>query len=101
MVLLPFRIFYIKSYLLDLKEKLTNSAYLSYLKQLFMLVKMVQVSPVTDKRRRRKEEKGEGNIRHPVSYKGPYFPLLFLHISPHPHVCDFLAALICHFLLSE
>ena len=49
-----------------LKGEFTNSC-LSCLKQLFMLVMMVQLSPLTDERMRRNEEKREEKIRPPDS----------------------------------
>ena len=40
---------------------------LTYMKQLFMLVKMVQLSPLTDERMSRNEEKREEKIMPPDS----------------------------------
>ena len=50
-----------------LKGWFTYSACLSCLNQLFMLVMMVQLSPLTDERMRRNEEKREEKIRDPDS----------------------------------
>ena len=84
------------------------------MKQLFTLVKMVQLSPLTDERMRRNEKKCEGEIRPPGSIlgrpllhfgmalstvftlhlleicksRGPYFLLMFLLISFHLLVCE-------------
>ena len=83
-----------------------------------MLVKKVQLSPLTDERMRRNKEKREEKIRPPDSItkaapkwsqgrpemksgplrngvraarngvRGSYFPLMFLLISPHPLICE-------------
>ena len=76
-----------------------------------MLVKMAKLSPLTDERMRRNEEKCEEKIRPPdsitkaapkwsqgrpemesgpprIGVRGPYFPLMFLLISPHPLICE-------------
>ena len=47
----------------------TNSTCLSCLKQLFALVKIVQLSPLTDEKMKRNEENREEKIRLPDSYK--------------------------------
>ena len=43
---------------------------LTYMKQILTLVKMEKLSPVTDERMRRKEEKHEEKIRPPDSFLG-------------------------------
>ena len=88
------------------------------MKQIFTLIKMVQLSSLTDERMRRNEEKCEEKIRPPDSYKskvntveraapklskgrlkmesglprngvrGPYFPFMFLLISPQPLISE-------------
>ena len=55
---------------------------LTYIKQLFTLVKMVELSPLTDERKRRNEEKREGKIRPPDSILGP--PLLHFGVALTP-----------------
>ena len=56
---------FLSTFLMCLKGQFTHSACLSCLKQLFMLVKIVQLSPLTDERMRRNEEKREEKIRPP------------------------------------
>ena len=63
-----------------------------------MLFNMVQLSPLTDERMRRNEEKREEKIKPFIKtpfrggfsnrVRGPYFLLTFLFISPHPLICE-------------
>ena len=55
---------------------------LTYMKQIFTLVKMEQLSPVTDERMRRNEEQREGEIRPPDSKSGG--PLLHFGAALNP-----------------
>ena len=43
---------------------------LTYMKQIFTLVKMIQLFPLTDERIRRNEEKCEEKVRPPDSISG-------------------------------
>ena len=81
---------------------------LTYMKQLFTLAKMVHLSPLTDERMMRNEEKREGKIRpsdsisgrpllhfgaalstvFTIDLQGVFFLLTFLLISFHLLVCE-------------